>query len=250
MGQPRQRTALVTGGTAGIGLGIAQRLVDDGLRVVVTGRSEASIRDAADRLGPAASVVPSDAADVDAVKALAEHVSDTVGELDLLVLNAGYGEPTSFADVTEADFDRVFGLNAKGPFFAAQALGLLVRDGGAIILTTSIGASMARPPMALYDASKAALRAFTRSLAAEFLPRGVRVNAIAPGGIDSTIMDRAGLPDEVVAQLRTSITEAAPMKRFGRPEEVAAAVVWLAFEATFPTGAEIPLDGGWSQLSH
>jgi len=241
-------TALITGGSAGMGRAIADRFLDAGLRVVVTGRSPESLAEARAHFGERAEVLESDAGRLSDITVLREHVERHVGPLDVLVLNAGGAEPTPFADLTEQEFDRIQDTTLKGPFFTAQALGPLLRDGGAIVLTTSIGRTMGRPAMAAYDAGKAALRLLTRSLAAEFLPRGIRVNAVSPGGIDTTVIERSPLPAEVKEEIRGSMLGAIPMRRFGTPEEIAAAVDFLAFDATFTTGAELPVDGGWTQI--
>jgi NAD(P)-dependent dehydrogenase (short-subunit alcohol dehydrogenase family) len=242
------KTALITGGSAGMGRAIAQRFVDAGMRVLVTGRSPDSLADARGVLGERAEVVESDAGNPSDIAELSERVRRSFGTLDVLVLNAGRGAPTPFDSVTERDFDEDFRLNVKGPFFTAQAVGPTMQAGGAIVLTTSIGATMGRPSMSTYDASKAALRLLTRSLAAEFLPRGIRVNAVSPGAIDTTIIERSPLPEEVKADMREAMLGMVPMRRFGKPEEIAAAVDFLAFDATFTTGAELPVDGGWTQL--
>jgi NAD(P)-dependent dehydrogenase (short-subunit alcohol dehydrogenase family) len=166
------RTALVTGGSVGIGRGVARRFLEAGMRVMVTGRDGRSLDDAREALGPDAVVVASDAGDLGAIHQLREHVVTAFGGLDVLVLNAGVGAaPAPFADLTEHRFDETLAVNVKGPFFAAQTLGDLLRPGGAIVLTTSISNTMGRTGKLDYDASKAALRSLTRSLAAEFLPR-------------------------------------------------------------------------------
>lgn len=142
----------------------------------------------------------------------------------------------------------MFNLNAKGPFFAVQRLAPLITRGGSVVLTTSVANVKGMPMIAAYGAAKAALRSFARTLAAELLPRGIRVNAVSPGPIDTPIIGKA-FPDKATADhLTGEMREANPMKRFGTPEEVAKAVLFLAFDATFTTGAELPVDGGWSQL--
>ncbi|MFG1608714.1 SDR family NAD(P)-dependent oxidoreductase [Actinoplanes sp. NPDC049265] len=242
------KTALITGGTNGMGRAVAQRFLDRGMRVMVTGQTPASLAEARAILGDDARVVRSDAGDLTEIDALSRLVTDEFGTLDVLVLNAGLAEPSPFSEMTGRGFDAAFAVNVKGPFFTAKALAPALPDGGAIVLTTSIGNIMARPTMLAYDASKAALRALTRGLAAEFLPRGVRVNAVSPGPIRTSMIARSPLPDDVKARMEQQMVEATPMRRFGRAEEIAAAVEFLAFGATFTTGAELPVDGGWSQL--
>jgi NAD(P)-dependent dehydrogenase (short-subunit alcohol dehydrogenase family) len=245
---PPRRTALVTGGSNGMGRAIAQRFLELGFEVMATGRTAASLDEAEAMLGPGARVVASDAGDLAAITALASQVTAEFGQLDVLVLNAGRAENVSFADVTEAGFDQTMAVDLKGPFFAVQRLAPVVRDGGAIVLTTSIGNVMGRTGFHDYDAAKAGLRSLTRGLAAELMPRGIRVNAVSPGGINTSVIDRAPLPDETKADLIHGLIEASPMKRLGTGDEIAAAVEFLALHATYTTGAELPVDGGWSQL--
>jgi NAD(P)-dependent dehydrogenase (short-subunit alcohol dehydrogenase family) len=142
----------------------------------------------------------------------------------------------------------MFNLNAKGPFFAVQKLAPLITSGGSVVLTTSVANVKGMPMIAAYAGAKAALRSFARVFAAELLPRGIRVNAVSPGPTDTPIIGKAFPDKDMAAQLTGQMREANPMKRFGTAEEVAKAVLFLAFDATFTTGAELPVDGGWSQL--
>jgi len=139
-------------------------------------------------------------------------------------------------------------LNAKGPFFAVQKLTLLMNQGGAVVLTTSIANIKGMPLIAAYGGANATLRSFARMFAAELLPRGIPVNAVSPSPTETPIIGKAFPNKDVAAQLMEQMTEAIPMKRFGTAEEVAKAVLFLAFDATFTTGTELPVDGGWSQL--
>jgi NAD(P)-dependent dehydrogenase (short-subunit alcohol dehydrogenase family) len=143
---------------------------------------------------------------------------------------------------------RMFNLNAKGPLFAVQKLLPLISRGGSIVLTTSVANVKGLPGQAAYGAAKAALRSFARTLATELLPREIRVNAVTPGPIDTPILGKVFADKSAVAQVKEKMAGIIPMKRFGTSEEIAKAVLFLAFDATFTTGAEIPVDGGWSQL--
>ncbi|MCD2196520.1 SDR family oxidoreductase [Actinomycetospora endophytica] len=247
MGRHDGATVLITGGTSGIGLATARLLHDDGARVTVTGRSPDSLEAARKELGPEVTVLASDIADPDATDALAAEVRDTLGEIDLLVVNAGVTAFAAFDEVTEDDYDRLFAINARGPFFLVQRLAPLLRAGGAVVVTTSVANVRGLPGSSVYAATKAAARSMVRSLARELLSRGVRVNAVSPGPIDTGILERT-LPAAAAETTREQMRSVNPMQRFGRPEEVAAAVAFLGFDATFTTGAELVVDGGASQL--
>ena len=242
------KRAVIIGGTSGMGLETARKLLDGGARVMVTGRSQAGLDSARKELGEGALVVSSDArslADLDALASLVKTEFDT---FDLLFVNAGFSIPTRLESVTEAIYDEMFNLNAKGPFFAVQKLAPLINRGGSVVLTTSIANVKGMPGQATYGAAKAALRSFARVLAAELLPQGIRVNAVTPGPIDTGSLDKAFPDKDAAAQMRVHASSMVPMKRFGTSNEIAKAVLFLAFDATFTTGAELPVDGGWSQL--
>lgn len=243
------KTALITGGTTGIGLATAKLFISEGARVIVTGRAPATIKAAQVELGVNAIVIKSDATSLTDMDALAEKVKETFGKLDVLFVNAGYGEFVPFEAVTEKVYDEMFNLNAKGPYFIVQKLVPLMQDGSSVVFTTSLANVKGMPVLSAYGAAKAALRALTRSLAAAFAPRGIRVNAVSPGPIESTaILEKIGMPKEAADQVYLQMTDSVPMKRLGRPEEVAKAVAFMAIDATYTTGEELMVDGGWSQL--
>lgn len=243
------KTALITGGTTGIGLATAKLFISEGARVIVTGRAPATIKAAQVELGVNAIVIKSDATSLTDMDALAEKVKETFGKLDVLFVNAGYGEFVPFEAVTERVYDEMFNLNAKGPYFIVQKLVPLMQDGSSVVFTTSLANVKGMPVLSAYGAAKAALRALTRSLAAAFAPRGIRVNAVSPGPIESTaILEKIGMPKEAADQVYLQMTDSVPMKRLGRPEEVAKAVAFMAIDATYTTGEELMVDGGWSQL--
>src|ERR1700751_2697786 len=242
------KRAVIIGGTSGIGLATAKMLLDGGASVLVTGRSQAGLDLAQKEIGEDALVVSSDARSLTDIDALASRVKAEFDTFDLLFVNAGLGLFAPLEDTTETTFDEMFNLNAKGPFFAVKKLAPLINQGGAVVLTTSTANVKGMPLIAAYGGAKAALRSFARVFAAELLPRGIRVNAVSPGPTDTPIIGTA-FPDKATAdQLTAQMREANPMKRFGTPEEVAKAVLFLAFDATYTTGLELPVDGGWSQL--
>ena len=242
------KIALITGGTTGIGLATAKLFINEGARVIVTGRTSARIKEAQVELGDNAIVIHSDATSLPDMDALTEKVKETFGKLDVLFVNAGYVRFAPFEAVTEGLYDEMLNLNAKGPYFIVQKLAPLMPEGSSVVFTTSIANVKGMPNMSAYGASKAAVRAITRSLAAELLPRGIRVNAVSPGPIESPILLKIGMPKEAADQVSLQMKESVPMKRIGQPEEIAKAVAFLAIDATYTTGAELPVDGGWSQL--
>ena len=243
------KTALITGGTTGIGLATAKLFINEGARVIVTGRTAATIKSAQAELGDNAIVVRSDATSFPDMDALAAKVKETFGKLDVLFVNAGYGQFIPFESVTEEVYDEMLNLNAKGPYFIAQKLAPLMPEGSSVVFTTSMANVKAVAPLSAYGAAKAALRSITRSLASELSPRGIRVNAVSPGPIEATdILQKVGMPKEAADQVYFQMAQAVPMKRMGQPEEIAKAVAFLAIDATYTTGAELPVDGGWSQL--
>ena len=242
------KRAVIIGGTSGMGLATAKMLIDGGARVLVTGRSQAGLESAQKELGKDAIVVSSDARSLTDIDALAARVKAEFGAFDLLFVNAGFATFAPFENTTEAVYDEMFNLNAKGPFFAVQKLAPLINRGGAVVLTTSIANVKGMPGIATYGAAKAALRSFARVLAAELLPRGIRVNAVTPGPIDTPILDKAFPDKDAAAHVKEQMIGMNPMKRFGTSDEIAKAALFLAFDATFTTGAELPVDGGMSQL--
>jgi len=242
------KKVVIIGGTSGMGLATAKMLLDEDARVLVTGRSKEGLDSAQNELGNEAVVVASDARSLTDLDALASRVKTDFDTFDLLFVNAGFSIPTPLDSVTEAIYDEMFNLNSKGPFFAVQKLAPLINRGGAVVLTTSVANVKGLPGQSTYGAAKAALRSLARTLAAELVSREIRVNAISPGPIDTPILDKVFPDKNVVAQVREKTIGIIPMKRFGTSEEIAKAVLFLAFDATFTTGAELAVDGGWSQL--
>ena len=162
-------------------------------------------------------------------------------------MNAGQTRFAPFEETTEGDYDELFAVNAKGPYFTVQKLTPWMREGGGVVFTTSVVNVMGYPMVSAYAATKAAVRSMTRSLARELLPRGIRVNAVSPGPIATSILDKV-MPKEALEETYKQMAGSNPMKRVGNTEEIAKAAVFLAFEATYTTGAELPVDGGGSQL--
>jgi len=241
------RTAVVVGGTHGIGLATAQLLVGGGAEVIATGRDVQNTEAAQRVLGEAGHVLRSDITSPDDLAGLAAEVERRLGRIDLLHLNAGVAELQPYNEVTEATWDRQFAVNVRGAFFVAQRLAPLVRDGGAIIATSSVADQGGEPGMIVYSATKAALVSIASGLAAELLPRRIRVNVVSPGFIDTPTKGVAGMSEEERETFRRLGEEVTPMGRNGTPEEVARAVLFLGFEATYTTGARLVVDGGLGQ---
>lgn len=241
------KSVVITGGSSGIGFATAKLLVDEGARVLITGRTQATLGLACERLGNNATAVLSDAASLSDIEALVDRVKEEFGAIDALFVNAGITRSEPFESVTDEMYDQLFAINTKGPYFTVQKFVPLLRPGSGVVLTTSISNVLGNPMTSVYAATKAALRSMTRSLARELLPRKIRVNAVSPGPIDTVILDKV-MTKELAEQAMAQMTQANPMLRAGNPLEVAKAVVFLAFEATYTTGAEFPVDGGRTQL--
>lgn len=241
------KVAVVTGGSTGIGFATAKQLVQDGAKVVITARNRSALEQAASELGPNAIPVVSDTAKLADIDRLAKTV-EGLGGADFLFVNAGIAKFAPLEAVDEALYDEIQGVNAKGAFFTVQRLAPHLHTGSSVVFNTSIVDEKGIPSTSAYAASKAALRSLTRTFATELIPRGIRVNAVSPGPIETPIFGKMGLPADVAQGMLEQFTEANPMKRFGRPEEVAKAALFLGFDASFTTGAELPVDGGLSQL--
>ncbi|MET9228390.1 SDR family oxidoreductase [Lentzea sp. NPDC003310] len=235
------KKAVVTGGTHGMGRATVDKLIEQGAEVLLTGRTTEKAE------GIKAHAVAFDAANLQDVARLGAEVRERLGEIDLLFINVGYSTLTPFPDATEQDYDRTFDVNTKGAFFTAQQLAPLIKDGGAIVFTTSVATGQGAEGLTLYAAAKAAVRSFARGFAAELAPRGIRVNVVSPGFIDTPSMGVVGAPPEVLQAFKEEGDRITPLKRHGTMDEVADAVLFLGFDATFTTGAELAVDGGLGQ---
>lgn len=239
------KIALVTGGTNGIGLASARLMVAEGAQVVVTGRDAQGVAAAQAELGDAALALQSEASDLAQVEALVDTLRQRFGRLDILFLNAGLSRPAPFEQVTEEQFDAIVGLNFKATYFTIQKALPLMGPGASVVVTTSITNQTGSPNFTVYGATKAALRSLVQSLGLALIGRGIRVNAVCPGPIDTSAFQRLKLPPEKVAAIHADIKSRSPIARFGRAEEVAKVVLFLASDdAAYVVGEEIVVDGG------
>lgn len=243
------KTILVTGGNSGIGLATALLFAKEGARVIITGRDQATLDQARAQLGPNAMALRNDAGDSHAAKELATTLTQQGIKLDALFINAGIAKFAPLEAVDEALWDQTFDVNVKGAYFAIQALSPLLNPGAAIVLNGSINAHIGMPSSSVYAASKAALISLAKTLSGELVARGIRVNVVSPGPVQTPLYGRLGLPAEQLDAMAAGIQAQIPLKRFGTPDEVASAVVYLSSpEAAFIVGTELIVDGGMSQL--
>ena len=243
------RVAVVTGGNSGIGLATAKRLKEEGAKVAILGRSRKTLDEAVKALGSGVVAVEGDVAKLADLDKLYAEVSEKLGKIDVLFVNAGVAKFAPFAETSESAYDEQFDTNIKGAYFTIQKALPLLNDGASIILNTSVAGQKGMAGASAYSATKAALRSLARTSAAELAGRGIRVNTVAPGPIITPILGRTGLPKEALDEFTKDVTAKVPMQRFGQPEEVAGVVAFLASQdASYITGVEINVDGGLGQV--
>jgi NAD(P)-dependent dehydrogenase (short-subunit alcohol dehydrogenase family) len=243
------KSVLVSGGSSGIGLAAAQAFAAEGARVVITGRDATALQQAKATLGDGALAIRNDAGDLAAAKSLAAALADARIKLDAVFINAGIAQFAAYPDVDEALWDRMFDTNVKGAYFSLQALLPRLNAGASIVINGSINAHIGMPNSSVYAASKAALISLAKTLSAELLPRGVRVNVVSPGPVATPLYGKLGLDASTLEATAAQIQAQVPLGRFGTPEEIASTVLHLAApESAFIVGTEIIVDGGMSQL--
>ncbi len=243
------QTALITGGTTGIGFAAAEIFLTQGAKVAITGQNSERLALAGEQLGSNAIPIITDQTDLGQIDQLVSRLSDELGTIDVVFLNAGITIPSPIEAVSEEQFDHLYRTNLKGPFFTLQKLIPILSDHAAVVVNASNLAGMGVPTTSAYSATKGALISLTRVFAAELLPKGIRVNAVAPGPIATPSMGKLGMSEEQLQGLMGQLTSTIPMGRIGQPEEIAKAVLFLATEdSSFMTGEVVTLDGGWSSL--
>jgi NAD(P)-dependent dehydrogenase (short-subunit alcohol dehydrogenase family) len=237
------KTAVITGGNSGIGYASAAKMKALGANVIITGRSEERVNKAATELGVAGIVA--DVTSLDALDNLATEVKNSHGNVDILFVNAGIFTPAPIGQITEEVYDSQFGINFKGAVFTVEKFLPILNDGASVINLSSVNAYTGMPNTAIYAATKAALNSYTRTAATELAPRKIRVNAVNPGPVQTPIFGKTGMPEEQLSGFAQAMQERVPLKRFGKPEDIANLVAFLASDdASYITGGEYNIDGG------
>ncbi|MEE8296077.1 MAG: SDR family oxidoreductase [Sphingomonadales bacterium] len=243
------KIAVVTGGNSGIGLATAQAFIDEGATVVITGRNQEKLDAAIKQLGVGATAIRADVTKLEELDALFAAVKEKFGKIDVLFANAGGAKIAPITDVTEEHFDTTFNTNVKGLYFTIQKALPLLSDGASVILNASIVSTKGLPGLSVYSATKAAVRSFARTLTSELSERGIRVNVISPGPIETPFYGELGVSEEVVNDFGAEIIKQVPQGRFGKAEEIAGAAVFLAGgDSSYITGIELTVDGGLAQV--
>jgi NAD(P)-dependent dehydrogenase (short-subunit alcohol dehydrogenase family) len=243
----KNKTAVITGGNSGIGYATAEEMIKEGATVIITGRKQELVDKASKELGATGMVA--DQSSLSDIEALAEKVERRFGKIDILFLNAGTWTPMPLELVTEAYYDSFMDINLKGAFFTLQKFIPLLKEGAAVTFMSALSAfGGGDGSMAVYSASRAATNSFTRSIAVDLAARGIRVNAVCPGPVDTPVYGKSGLPEAVLNQVMDTLKEQIPLKRFGHAKDVAKLVAFLSSDnASFITGSEYVIDGGLSR---
>ncbi len=243
------KVAVITGGNSGIGLATAKLFQAEGATVVITGRRQEAVDRAVKDIGGKSIGLVSDAGNMNDIHALYENIKEKVGKIDVLFLNAGVATFGPFMSMDEATFDQMVNVNFKGLFFNVQKALPLLNEGASVIFNTSIADQKGFPATNVYAATKAAVRSLARTLAGELFENKIRVNALAPGPIDTPIFDKLGFPEGASGEIKDGFAKENPMKRMGTSEEVAKAALFLASDdSSYIMGVDLTVDGGMTQL--
>lgn len=244
----KDKVAIITGATSGMGLETAKLFLSEGAKVVLTGRNQEKLDAVRSELSGDFLLVKAEASSPSDSRVLIDKTVEAFGKIDVLFLNAGIFRLETVDQLSETIFDEVYNVNVKGPLFTVHAAEPYLNENASIIFNTSASNVKGFPGMATYASSKAAIRSITRTLAAEFGPKGIRVNAISPGPIDTPIYSKHNVPQEQIDQMAASLPSMVTLGRFGGAQEVASVALFLASgDSSYVTGAEIPADGGISQ---
>lgn len=245
MGKLDGKIALITGGTTGIGLASARLFHREGAKVFVSGRNPETLAAAKKRLPPEVTIIQADSASLEDLDRLVAQLKAQAGRLDVMFVNAGIGEFQSLEEASEAHWDRIMDVNLKGAFFLTQKALPLLGKGASVLYTTSVVNRKGFPGTAAYSASKAGLAGLVRVLAVELAPRGIRVNSLAPGPIETPIHAKLGLAPDALGAFLDDMSQRIPMKRIGTDDEVAGVALFLASkDSAYMTGEEVLVDGG------
>ena len=243
------KTALVTGGTSGIGMATAKLFLQEGARVAITGQDAARVAAAGSALGPGVIAIRANVASASDMAAVATRLKTEFGGLDIVFANAGIFKPMPLADLDDSNIDEQINVNLKGVIYTVQKMLPLLRKPASIILNSSTVAEMGWGGMSVYSATKAAVRSLARTMAAELIGQGVRVNSVSPGPIETPIMGKLGMPADVLQQMAVQILGKVPAGRFGQADEVAKAVLFLASDdSSYVLGDNVCVDGGMVSL--
>ena len=243
------KTAVITGGTTGIGFATAKQFIEEGAKVIITGRNQARLIDAVDKLGKNAIAVQADVRSLADLDTLAARVREEFGSIDILFANAGIGQFAPIEQIDENFYDNQFDINVKGVFFTVQKLAGLLNEGASLILNASAVNAKGVATGSIYFATKAAVRSLARSLAAELGSRKIRVNALSPGIVITEFQSKMDLPQEAVDGFVNAVKQAAPLQREGEVTEIAKAVVFLASdESSYVTATDLTVDGGYMNV--
>jgi NAD(P)-dependent dehydrogenase (short-subunit alcohol dehydrogenase family) len=249
MGKLNGKVAVVTGGNSGIGLATAKLFRAEGAKVVISGRDQKTLDSAAKEIGEGTLAVRADVSRLEDTDKLYKTVKEKFGKIDVLFANAGIAKFADLEQSSEQLFDELFDVNVKGLYFTIQKALPLLSEGASIILNSSVAGAKGLPHGSVYSATKAAVRSFARTLTPELIGRGIRINVVSPGPITTPILSRNGIPQEALDEIAKTLTAMVPARRFGEPEEVGKAVVFLASQdSSYVSGQELFVDGGTANV--
>lgn len=241
------KVAVITGGSSGIGLATAKLFRDEGAKVIITGRNQEALDSAAKDLGVTG--IKSDSSVLSDIDNLYKEVNEKFGKIDVLFLNAGIAPFAPMEFVNEEHYDSIMNINVKGLYFGVQKAPPILNDKASIILTSSVVNQIGMAGASVYSASKASVRSLARTMSAELIGKGIRVNVVSPGPIETPIFSKIGMSEEQMAGMKAGLEQTHPMKRFGQPHEIATAALFLASDdSSYVLGAEIMVDGGMTEL--